>query len=100
MLETDANEVRLTVTDNAVGIPAVASSERDVPVARGGPRAPVRASAPAAEPPRHREERASALLDELLCEAMGGHPSVRVRRTTVEGPPPRYSSSGRPPPIL
>ncbi|MGW7648433.1 hypothetical protein [Streptomyces bobili] len=83
MLETDGNELCLTVTDNAVGIPAVASNERDVPVARVGPRAPARASAPA----RHREERASALLDELLCEAMGGHPGVRARRTTVEGPP-------------
>ncbi|MFF7534805.1 universal stress protein [Streptomyces bobili] len=41
----------------------------------------------AAEPARHHEERASALLDELLREAMAGHPDVRVRRTTVEGPP-------------
>jgi nucleotide-binding universal stress UspA family protein len=40
-----------------------------------------------AEPARHHEERASALLDELLREAMAGHPAVRVRRTTVEGPP-------------
>ncbi|MFD5257533.1 universal stress protein [Streptomyces bobili] len=41
----------------------------------------------AVEPARHHEERASALLDELLREAMAGHPDVRVRRTTVEGPP-------------
>ncbi|MDX3524899.1 universal stress protein [Streptomyces sp. ID05-39B] len=41
----------------------------------------------AAEPARHHEEHASALLDELLREAMAGHPDVRVRRTTVEGPP-------------
>jgi nucleotide-binding universal stress UspA family protein len=43
--------------------------------------------APAAEPARHHEERASALLDELLREATAAHPTVRVRRTTVEGPP-------------
>ncbi|MFM9494032.1 universal stress protein [Streptomyces galilaeus] len=41
----------------------------------------------AAEPARQHEERASALLDELLREAMAGHPAVRVGRTTVEGPP-------------
>ncbi|MFI1163457.1 universal stress protein [Streptomyces sp. NPDC020801] len=32
------------------------------------------------------EERASALLQELLQDAMAGHPDVRVRPVTVEGP--------------
>ncbi|MGV9560419.1 universal stress protein [Streptomyces sp. NPDC003401] len=35
---------------------------------------------------RGHEERASALLDEILREATAAHPAVRVRRTTVEGP--------------
>jgi nucleotide-binding universal stress UspA family protein len=40
-----------------------------------------------AEDPAHRhEERASALLDSLLEEAVADHPGVRVRRSTVEGP--------------
>ncbi|MFF7274926.1 universal stress protein [Streptomyces griseorubiginosus] len=40
-----------------------------------------------AEDPAHRhEERASALLDSLLEEAVADHPRVRVRRSTVEGP--------------
>ncbi|MFF7169420.1 universal stress protein [Streptomyces pseudovenezuelae] len=40
-----------------------------------------------AESPAHRhEERASALLDSLLEEAVADHPGVRVRRSTVEGP--------------
>ncbi|MGX1267548.1 universal stress protein [Streptomyces phaeoluteigriseus] len=42
---------------------------------------------PAPEPARRHEERASALLDELLRDAKAGHPAVRVRRATVEGPP-------------
>ncbi|WP_306185377.1 universal stress protein [Streptomyces sp. MK5] len=32
------------------------------------------------------EERAAAMLEELLSEAMAAHPAVRVRRATVEGP--------------
>lgn len=40
----------------------------------------------AEEPARVHEERALALLDELLREPMADHPSVRVRRATVEGP--------------
>ena len=40
-----------------------------------------------AEDPAHRhEERASALLDSLLADAIADHPGVRVRRSTVEGP--------------
>ncbi|WP_371583001.1 universal stress protein [Streptomyces sp. NBC_01314] len=35
---------------------------------------------------RHHEERASALLDAVLHDAMADHPGVRVRRATVEGP--------------
>ncbi|MGW3942951.1 universal stress protein [Streptomyces phaeochromogenes] len=35
---------------------------------------------------RHHEERASALLDAVLHDAMAEHPGVRVRRATVEGP--------------
>ncbi|WP_329600044.1 universal stress protein [Streptomyces pseudovenezuelae] len=34
----------------------------------------------------YHEERASALLDSLLEEAVADHPGVRVRRSTVEGP--------------
>jgi nucleotide-binding universal stress UspA family protein len=34
---------------------------------------------------RHHEERASALLDAVLHDAMADHPGVRVRRATVEG---------------
>ncbi|WP_407289172.1 universal stress protein [Streptomyces sp. BP-8] len=34
----------------------------------------------------HHEKQAAALLDEALEEAAGAHPSVHVRRTTVEGP--------------
>ncbi|MER5435243.1 universal stress protein [Streptomyces sp. NPDC002588] len=40
----------------------------------------------APEPVRRHEERASALLDALLRDAMADHPGVRVRRVTVEGP--------------
>ncbi|MEY9490931.1 nucleotide-binding universal stress UspA family protein [Streptomyces calvus] len=39
-----------------------------------------------ATPARSHEERARALLDQLLHDAMTDHPAVRVRRTTVEGP--------------
>lgn len=40
-----------------------------------------------AEDPAHRhEERAAALLDALVEEAVADHPGVRVRRSTVEGP--------------
>lgn len=42
--------------------------------------------ATAEEPARDYKERASALLDTLLHDAMADHPGVRVRRTTVEGP--------------
>ncbi|MEU8655058.1 universal stress protein [Streptomyces sp. NPDC048737] len=45
--------------------------------------------APADERARRHEERASALLDEILREATAEHPAVRVRRTTVEGPAAR-----------
>ncbi|MER6404241.1 universal stress protein [Streptomyces viridosporus] len=45
--------------------------------------------ASAEEPARHHEERAFALLEELLRDAMADHPGVRVRRTTVEGPAPK-----------
>ncbi|GGN48569.1 universal stress protein [Streptomyces albiflavescens] len=38
------------------------------------------------EPERYHEERASALLDAVLHDAVADHPGVRVRRTTVEGP--------------
>ncbi|MDX3241363.1 universal stress protein [Streptomyces sp. ME18-1-4] len=38
------------------------------------------------EPIRRHEERASALLDTLLRDAMADHPGVRVRRVTAEGP--------------
>ncbi|UQA97387.1 universal stress protein [Streptomyces halobius] len=37
-------------------------------------------------PERYHEERASALLDEALAEAVEAHPTVQVRRVTVEGP--------------
>lgn len=37
-------------------------------------------------PARYHEERARALLDELLRDAKTDHPGVQVRRTTVEGP--------------
>ncbi|MFI7498540.1 universal stress protein [Streptomyces sp. NPDC049687] len=37
-------------------------------------------------PARRHEERASALLDDLLRDAVTDHPAVRVRRVTVEGP--------------
>ncbi|KES09115.1 universal stress protein [Streptomyces toyocaensis] len=37
-------------------------------------------------PERRYEERASALLDAVLREAVAAHPGVRVRRATVEGP--------------
>ncbi|MXM65587.1 universal stress protein [Streptomyces sp. HUCO-GS316] len=40
----------------------------------------------AGEPARYHEERASALLDTLLHDAMADHPDVHVRRVTVEGP--------------
>ncbi|MGY4742238.1 universal stress protein [Streptomyces sp. ATMOS53] len=43
---------------------------------------PVLADAPV----RRHEERASALLDTLLRDAMADHPAVRVRRVTAEGP--------------
>jgi len=42
--------------------------------------------APAEDLARHHKERASALLDTLLHDAMADHPGVRVRRATVEGP--------------
>ncbi|MFJ8114290.1 universal stress protein [Streptomyces sp. NPDC096132] len=38
------------------------------------------------EPVRRPEERASALLDEVLRDAVADHPAVRVRRVTAEGP--------------
>lgn len=38
---------------------------------------------------RRHEERASALLDAVLHDAMADHPGVRVRRATVEGLPAR-----------
>lgn len=41
---------------------------------------------PAREPASRYEEEASGLLDTLLDEAVGDHPGVRLRRTTVEGP--------------
>ncbi|MFF4350051.1 universal stress protein [Streptomyces sp. NPDC001530] len=41
---------------------------------------------PAGEPAAAYEQRASDLLDTLLHEATSAHPSVRVRRATVEGP--------------
>ncbi|MFJ9898356.1 universal stress protein [Streptomyces sp. NPDC091280] len=37
-------------------------------------------------PARRHEEKASALLDELVREAAADHPGVRVHRATVEGP--------------
>lgn len=40
----------------------------------------------AEQPARRHEEQASALLDELLRDAVADHPDVRVRRVTVEGP--------------
>ncbi|WP_327319562.1 universal stress protein [Streptomyces sp. NBC_01235] len=53
-------------------------------------RCPARESADdpalADEPVRRHEERASALLDALLRDALVDHPDVRVRRVTVEGP--------------
>uniref|UniRef100_UPI0015F023A1 universal stress protein n=1 Tax=Streptomyces shenzhenensis TaxID=943815 RepID=UPI0015F023A1 len=39
-----------------------------------------------AEAARRYEEKASALLDTLLGEAMADHPKVRVRSVTAEGP--------------
>ncbi|WP_345574607.1 universal stress protein [Streptomyces prasinosporus] len=42
--------------------------------------------APAADPAHRHEEQASALIDALIAEASAGHPAVRVRRATVEGP--------------
>ncbi|KOU58143.1 universal stress protein [Streptomyces sp. MMG1533] len=41
--------------------------------------------AQAGDPAHDHEERASALLDALLHDAMADHPGVRVHRTTVEG---------------
>lgn len=38
------------------------------------------------EPQRYHEERASALLDAALHDAVADHPGVRVHRTTGEGP--------------
>ncbi|MEV1063609.1 universal stress protein [Streptomyces sp. NPDC050263] len=53
-------------------------------------RCPAHASADdpalADEPVRRHEERASAVLDTLLRDAMADHPAVRVRRVTAEGP--------------
>ncbi|PZH20796.1 universal stress protein [Streptomyces sp. NTH33] len=43
-------------------------------------------TAPEAEPAGGYEERAAALLDELLREAAPEHPGVQVRGVTVEGP--------------
>ncbi|WP_264931106.1 universal stress protein [Streptomyces sp. A012304] len=43
-------------------------------------------AAPGGTPARYHEERARALLDELLRDAITDHPAVRVRPTTVEGP--------------
>jgi nucleotide-binding universal stress UspA family protein len=43
-------------------------------------------AAPAEAPDRHHEEPTGARLDELLGALADGHPDVRVRRTTVEGP--------------
>ncbi|WP_367325289.1 universal stress protein [Streptomyces sp. HUAS ZL42] len=40
----------------------------------------------AGDPAHLHEERASALLDALLHDAVADHPGVRVRRSTVEGP--------------
>ncbi|WP_314225066.1 universal stress protein [Streptomyces zaehneri] len=40
----------------------------------------------AEEPVRRHEERASALLDELLRDGVADHSAVRVRRVTAEGP--------------
>ncbi|MCX4672999.1 universal stress protein [Streptomyces sp. NBC_01381] len=40
----------------------------------------------AGEPAHQHEERASALLDTLLRDAVADHPGVQVRRATVEGP--------------
>ncbi|MEV8071072.1 universal stress protein [Streptomyces sp. NPDC085995] len=45
-----------------------------------------RAVAPPDNSPLGHEERAAALLEELLSEAAAEHPEVRVRRATVEGP--------------
>ncbi|MER6976231.1 universal stress protein, partial [Streptomyces carpinensis] len=42
--------------------------------------------APAGDSALGHEERAAALLEELLSQAMADHPAVRVRRATVEGP--------------
>ncbi|MEV0371258.1 universal stress protein [Streptomyces sp. NPDC050636] len=41
----------------------------------------------AGAPELYHEERASALLDKALTDAVGAHPMVHVRRATVEGPP-------------
>ncbi|MEU6549175.1 universal stress protein [Streptomyces sp. NPDC046915] len=40
----------------------------------------------AGEPAHRHEQEASDLLDTLLDDASAGHPDLRVRRTTVEGP--------------
>ncbi|MFJ9582506.1 universal stress protein [Streptomyces acidicola] len=45
-----------------------------------------RPSRSAGEPARYPRERASALLDALLHDAVADHPGVRVRPDTVEGP--------------
>ncbi|MHC3469842.1 universal stress protein [Streptomyces sp. 7R007] len=44
------------------------------------------AALPAGDAALQHERRASALLDDLLAEAVRDHPSVRLRRRTVEGP--------------
>lgn len=40
----------------------------------------------AGQPAQQHQERAALLLEALLADAEAGHPEVRVRRTTVEGP--------------
>lgn len=40
----------------------------------------------AGEPARHHEQQAAETLDEALSDAAADHPSVQVRRRTVEGP--------------
>lgn len=95
-LEGTHERILLGVGDSAKGSEAVRFAFREAE-ARGSTLDAVRAwRCPAhestdhpllaGEPERYHEERASAVLNEGLDEEAGGHPAVRIRRATVEGP--------------
>ncbi|WP_411121747.1 universal stress protein [Streptomyces sp. x-19] len=91
-LESRHDRVLLGVGDTAPGSPAVRFAFREAE-ARGcvldavrAWRSPAHETADRTEPCAGPEQRASALVDAAVAAEAEAHPSVPVRRTTVEGP--------------